>query len=87
MAKKSFVLDIRGFGDEVMKADFMLDLVKDTATEIAGKAGDGYLYHYELGKKRALGMVWADTYEARKDDSENNTLQKAAYPIRVVNGK
>ena len=81
---KKFVLDTRAFGNEVMKADYMFDLVKDTAVEIASKAGDGYEFHYELGRKRALGMVWAESYEAKKDDAENNTLQKAAYPLQVV---
>ena len=33
----------------------------------------------------ALGMVRADDFKARKDDEENNTLQKAAYPLQVVN--
>lgn len=84
MSKKRFVIDTVAFGEEVMKADFMFDLVRDTAVEIASKAGDGYEYHYQLGDKRALGMVWTATPEAKRDDDENNTLQKAAYPLQVV---
>lgn len=84
MSRRKFRLDTRAFSDEVMKAEYTFDLVKDTAVEIAEKAGDGYYYHYELGHKRALGMVWAGDYKARKDDYDNNTLLKAAYPLKVV---
>lgn len=84
MSRRSFKIDIKGFGNEVMKADFMAELVSETATEIQQKAGDGYEASFTMGRKRALGMVWAETYDAKKDDYENNTLLKAAYPLKVV---
>lgn len=82
---RKFVLDIKGFGDEVMKADFMMELISQTASEIATNAGDGFEASSKMGRKRALGMVRAETYEARKNDFDNNTLLKAAYPLKVVN--
>ena len=86
---KHFKLNSRGFGNEVMKVDFIQDLVAQTAVEIAEKAnsmGEGeYKSHSERGRLVALGMVWADDFKSRKDDAENNTLQKAAYPLQVVN--
>lgn len=84
MAKKNFVLDTDAFSTEVMNADFMVELVRETAADIMQKAGDGYDMQAQHGRKRALGMVWADDFKAMKDDNENNTLQKAAYPLQVV---
>lgn len=85
----SFRLNKRNFSTEVMKADFMVELIADTVNEIETKAnyngGGGYVGSYKAGRKRALGMVRADNYKARKDDYENNTLLKAAYPLKVVN--
>ena len=83
--KRAFRLDIQGFGNEVMKAGFTAQLISETANEIANKAGDGYEASATIGRKRALGMVWAETAEAKKDDYDNNTLMKAAYPLKVVN--
>ena len=83
--KRAFKLDIQGFGNEVMKAGFTAQLIAETANEIVSKAGSGYEASSTIGHKRALGMVWAETAEAKKDDYENNTLLKAAYPLKVVN--
>lgn len=89
MSKKAkFVIDTQAFSREVMRADFMAKLVRDTTIEIAVNAtniGKGsYVPSRTIGRKRALGMVRADDFEARKDDYDNNTLLKAAYPLQVV---
>lgn len=86
---KSFRLNKGNFSREVMKADFTVQLIAETVQEIESKAnsmGKGkYVGSYKAGRKRALGMVRADDFKSRKDDDENNTLQKAAYPLQVVN--
>lgn len=86
---KPFKLNKGNFSKEVMKADFTVQLIAETVEEITEKAnamGKGeYVGTYKAGRKRALGMVRADDFKARKDDDENNTLQKAAYPLQVVN--
>ena len=88
---KSFKLNKTGFKNEVFKADFMVQLINDTADEIAEKAnqmGHGtYIASHKVGRNRALAMVRADDFKARKDDEENNTLMKSAYPLQVVNKK
>jgi hypothetical protein len=86
---KRFYLNTAGFGKEVMKADFMQQLIAETSAEIADKAnsmGNGeYKSSSRQGNLLAQGMVWADDFKARKDDFDNNTLAKAAYPLKVVN--
>lgn len=81
---KKFVLDKKGFRDEVFKADFMHQLVTETVNEISQTAGDGFEPSTSMGKTRWHGMVRADDFKARKDDFDNNTLLKAAYPLKVV---
>ena len=84
----SFRLNKRNFSTEVMKADFTVQLIAETVEEITEKAngmGKGeYVGSYKAGRKCALGMVRADDFKARKDDFDNNTLLKAAYPLKVV---
>lgn len=85
MSKKKFVLDKKGFRDEVFRADFMHQLITDTTNEIAKRAGDGFEPDTSMGKTRWHGMVWAKTAKAEREDAENNILQSAAYPLQVVN--
>ena len=84
MSRKKFELDTKAFSDEVINAGFMVNFVGEQCASIAQTAGDGYDYSFQRGAKRALGMVWAESIEAQKDDNENNTLLKAAYPLQVV---
>lgn len=85
---RSFRLNRTNFKNEVMKADFMVQLIEETVSEIENRAnyngGGGYVGSYKVGRKRAMGMVRADNFKARKDDFDNNTLLKAAYPLKVV---
>lgn len=85
MSRKKFELDIRGFREEVFKADYMRAVVAENANEIADKAGDGFEPSVSMGKTRWHGKVSAVTVKAAIKDNENNILQSAAYPLQVVN--
>lgn len=89
MSKKRFYLNVAGFGKEVMKSQFMQELIDQTTAEIADKANSMGNGEYEAstrqGRLLAQGMVRAADFKARKDDFDNNTLAKAAYPLKVVN--
>lgn len=78
------MLNTRNFSTEVINADFMVNYVYQTAAEIATKAGAGYVPDAKKGRKRALGKVTAVSRKAVKDNNENNTLIKCAYPLQVV---
>lgn len=62
---------------EMMRGPEMMDAVKQTTDEIRSRCGDGYFRSTRIGRNRALGMVYAGTYDAKLDNSENNTLLKA----------
>lgn len=78
MSKFSFKLNRQGVA-ELMKSQAMQNVLKEHATAIKDRAGDGYEQDIYVGKNRANAMVKAETFKARKDNSKNNTLLKAVH--------
>ncbi len=76
MAKNTFKLNYKGVG-ELMKSEAMQTVLKEYATSIKNRCGDGYEQDMYIGKSRANAMVSATTHQARRDNLENNTLLKA----------
>ena len=78
MANVEFKLDLAGL-NQLMKSGEMQAILNNAANRIAGSAGDGY----EVESAHPISFVaiaasHARTQEARRDNSENNTLLKAA---------
>ena len=78
MSKFIFKLNRKGVA-ELMKSQAMQDVLKEHATTIKNRAGDGYEQDIYVGKNRANAMVKAETFKAKKDNSKNNTLLKAVH--------
>lgn len=76
MSKMEFKLNRSGVSD-MMKSSEMQSLLKDQASAIKNRCGDGYEQDIFVGKNRANAMVWAETYEAKRDNLKNNTILKA----------
>lgn len=76
MSKMQFKLNRSGVAD-LMKSDGMQKVLEKKASEIKNRCGEGYEQDIFVGKNRANAMVRAATYEAKKDNAENNTLLKA----------
>jgi hypothetical protein len=76
MAKNKFKLNYKGVG-ELMKSKAMQTVLAEHATSIKNRCGDGYEQDIYVGKDRANAMVSATTYQAKKDNMDNNTLLKA----------
>ena len=62
---------------ELLESDEMLAVCQEHAEEIAKRCGDGYASGYFKGTDRWKSTVYADSQEARKDNSKNNTIVKA----------
>lgn len=73
-----FKLNRKGVA-ELMKSQAMQGILKEHATAIKNRAGDGYEQDIYVGKNRANAMVKAETFKARKDNSKKNTLLKAVH--------
>ena len=78
MSKFVFELNLKGVA-ELMKTQEMQDVLKEHATIIKDRVGDGYEQDVYVGRNRANAMVRTATFKARKDNSKNNTLMKAVH--------
>ncbi|WP_249629771.1 hypothetical protein [Streptococcus uberis] len=78
MSKFVFKLNRSGVA-ELMKSQAMQDVLSEHAKTIKDRAGDGYEQDIYVGKNRANARVSTTSFEARKDNSENNTLLKAVH--------
>ena len=78
MSNFVFKLNRKGVA-ELMKSQAMQGILKEHATTIKNRAGDGYEQDIYVGKNRANAMVKAETFKAKKDNSKNNTLLKAVH--------
>lgn len=74
-----FVIDKDAFRDVVLKGDATADMIRQACEDIRARCGEGYATKVEEGKTRYLGAVYAESREAKLDNSENNTILKALY--------
>lgn len=83
MAKVKFELNKPGL-TEFLKGPEVKALLNSAASQIATAAGDGYEVETAHPIKWvAIAAVHAETPEARRDNSENDTLLKAAGSVRL----
>ena len=76
MSKVKFELNRAGVR-ELMRSQEMMSVCKSYADGIKNRAGAGYEVDTFVGRNRANASVYAASYEARKDNYNNNTLLKA----------
>lgn len=76
MSKMQFKLNRSGVG-QLLKSAEMQSVLNERATEIKNRCGNGYEQDVYIGSNRANAMVVASTYQAKADNSRNNTLLKA----------
>lgn len=72
-----FKLNKQGFKTQVLQSAEMQNAINQATEGIRRRAGDGYGSSTTMGRNRALGMVWPDSFKAKLDNSEYNTLLKA----------
>ena len=76
MSKVKFELDRAGVR-ELLRSPEAASVCRSYAENVKGRAGEGYEVTTYTGRNRANASVHAETYEARKDNYNNNTLLKA----------
>jgi len=76
MSKFKFELNRAGV-KELMQSEEMQSILKEYATEIRNRCGEGYEQDIYIGKNRANAMVWPETFQAKRDNLKNNTILKA----------
>lgn len=77
MSKFKFELNRKGVSD-LMKSEPMRNVLDSYANAVQKRAGNGYEAKVARpNKTRAGAVVMATTYQAKADNSRNNTLLKA----------
>lgn len=76
MNKMKFKLNSSGVRS-LLQSNEMQAVLDKQATAIRNRAGVGYQQDTYIGKNRANAMVWAETFQAQRDNMKKNTLLKA----------
>lgn len=76
MSKFKFELNTEGVA-ELMKSPAMVSVLNEYGNQIMSRVGDGYTMDSYVGKNRANVGINASTFQARRDNLDNNTLLKA----------
>ena len=74
-------LNLAGFRKLRRSPEVAADLEK-RARRIADAAGPGHEVEVTKGLTRALGLVWTDTHEARRNEATNRSLTRAIDAVR-----
>lgn len=75
MGKVKFKLNGAGVRS-LLKSGEMAKIVGDHAARIASASGAGYASTTFDAGTRVVGKAYADTFQAKRDNSKNNTLLK-----------
>lgn len=79
MSNIKFKLNWAGVG-KLLKSREAANVCTEYATKIKNRCGEGYEVSTQVGgKTRSNASVMAKTVEARRENYENNTLEKAIY--------
>ena len=62
---------------ELLQSQEMMGICKKYASKAQSKLGEGYEVTTHTGKTRVNAQIKAETYKARKDNAENNSILKA----------
>lgn len=76
MSKFKFELNKAGVR-ELLQSDEMQAVLNEKASNAVNRLGEGYEKDSYVGKNRANAMVYAETYQAKKDNLRNNSILKA----------
>ena len=64
---------------ELMQSDEMMAVCKKYADNAQSRLGKGYSVNTMVGRNRVNAEVLAETYQAKKENSENNSILKAVF--------
>lgn len=62
---------------ELLQSNEMKSICEEHANAALGKLGDGYVVTTHTGKNRVNASVFAESYKAKKENLESNTILKA----------
>ena len=82
MSRTKFELNVSGL-NKLMKSAEMQSVANRAASKIAAVAGEEYGMSSKVLSFDSLASVYPETYEAKKNNRDNNTLDKAMRSVSV----
>ena len=76
-AGKVRLVPVPGQIEKILKSQEMVNHLATIAADIRARCGPGFESEAQRGRKKALAMVWADTWEARRDNARHQILLRA----------
>lgn len=76
MANIKIVLNSSGVR-EMLRSDEMMAICEEHANKALSRLGDDYTVTTQKGKNRVNASIYAESYKAKKENAENNTILKA----------
>lgn len=76
MANVDFTINSEAVRD-LLRSPEMMSICEEKANNALGKLGPGYIVTTMTGKTRVNASIYAETYEAKRDNLENNSILKA----------
>ena len=62
---------------ELLRSKEMMAICEQHANRALSRLGEGYVVTSMTGKNRVNASIYAESYQAKKENSENNTILKA----------
>lgn len=63
---------------ELLQSDEMMAICEKRANDALSQLGEGYIVTKQVDD-RVNASIYAETYQAKKDNSENNSIMKAVW--------
>lgn len=76
MSKVKIVLNREGVR-ELLQSQEMMNICEEHARKAAASLGNGYAVSTMVGKNRVNASLFAETYQAKKENLRNNSILKA----------
>ncbi|MBQ8559050.1 MAG: hypothetical protein IJ439_03595 [Tyzzerella sp.] len=76
MSKVKVILNKEGVR-ELLRSNEMMAICEEHANKALGQLGEGYIVTTMTGQNRVNASIYAESYEAKKENMEHNTILKA----------
>ncbi len=76
MANVNFTIDSAAVRN-LLRSPEMMKICEEKANNALGTLGTGYIVTTMTGRNRVNASIFAETYEAKRDNIENNSILKA----------